>query len=123
MIRKCFRIPQPLADHITKTAKKNNSTFSKLVRAALESYLNVDFVNRLKIFEAMILSVVENAKSFSNIGSNLNQIAFKLNSNSSVENKEIIATIKELEQKVKKIGLQNAQLKRMLLNIEKKKIS
>jgi hypothetical protein len=123
MRRKCFRIPQSLVDHITSAAKKKKSTFSEIVRGAVERYLNVDFIDRLKIFEAMILSVVENAKTFSNIGSNLNQIAFKLNNNSSVENKEIIATIKELEEKVKKIGLQNAQLKRMLQSIEKKKIS
>jgi hypothetical protein len=123
MVLKGVRFSESSIIHITNAAKKNKTSFSKIVRAAVDSYLNVDFVNRLKIFEAMILSVIENAKTFSNIGSNLNQIAFKLNSNSSVENKEIIATVKELEERVKKIGLQNTKLKRMLLNIENKKIS
>jgi hypothetical protein len=117
-----FRIDLKLFNHLRERAKIKKVKQSKIINLAIANFLNIDFIQRLKIFELMILSVASNAKNLANVSNNLNQIAFKLNSNENIEIKEIIVNYNDLSVSYKKLRLENAKLLRMLKNIENKKV-
>ncbi len=108
---------------LKKRARMSGASVSKYVRTIINIHFKKDFVNRLAIFEALIVGTVDISNSLSNLTSNLNQIAYKLNSYQDVEIKHIIKTQDDIFKILKKLQLRHGKLERALLSIQKKEIT
>ena len=105
---------------LQKKAEKAKTNVSVIIRNAIDSFLNINFVDRLKIFEALIISIVKNAQTFSNIGSNLNQIAFQLNTKQDISIEEIKETLERLEKQNKIMKKEYGKIYKLILSMDRR---
>ncbi len=118
--RLSVRIDAYQKKELERRAKISCTSISRYIRTIINIHFKKDFVNRIAVFEALILSVVEISHSLSNITSNLNQIAYKLNSYQNVEIDYIEHTQEELLKTLKKVQTKHSKIERALIKIQKK---
>ena len=116
-IKRTIRLTKELDKDLVKKAKIKNLSISRFIRELIIININKNFLNGLKIFESLLFNCFENSKTFSNLGSNLNQIAYQLNSNRAIEEDELISLLNKIEKLTKKISRNNNKYMRLLRNL------
>lgn len=91
-----FRLSEELKEKIESHSKKKKINASAVVRDAIEHYLIKDGFKKTEEIENLFLLLKNISLDLSRVPSNLNQIAYNLNTFTTVDNQKIIKTINEL---------------------------